>query len=131
MKINQLFVKHVTTDILQVVMQAFGLGGLDDRRSFSKLDMQEMGTVEKIRELVPQLRDYYLPCKARVYLENITEKKAITILKQMLRLHAHTLMSRERNARHRKVILYQIVNDQERRSLQHIEVHHNDVNLTF
>jgi hypothetical protein len=125
MKINQLFVKHVNVDMLNLIIDCFGLNSLQDRRLFSKADMMNLGTVDRIRALVPQLVEYYLPCKARIYLNNITEKKCITVLKQVLKLHAHVLLSKERNSRHRKVILYQIASEQERQSVQHIEVRHD------
>lgn len=125
MKINQLFLQHVTIDMLNLVIDCFGLNGMSDRRMFSRLDMRTLDTPARLTELVPQLRDFYLPCKARIYLDKITEKKCITILKQMLKLHGHLLISRERNARHRKVILYQIVSEQERTALHSIEVVHS------
>ena len=132
MKINQLFIKHVNIDMLNLIIDCFGLSGLDDRRMFSKSDMIRLGTAAKIKAIVPQLLDYYLPCKARIYLNSVTEKKSITILKQILKLHAHLLLSRERNSRHRKVILYQIVSEQERQAVQHIEVRRDvSVDLVF
>lgn len=132
MKINQLFVKHVNMDMLNLVIECVGLTGLSDRRLFSKADMVRIATAERMRALVPQLTEYYLPCKAKIYLNNITEKKSITVLKQILKLHGHVLLSKERNSRHRKVILYQIVSDQERQSVEHIEVRHDAaVDLRF
>ena len=132
MKINQLFVKHVNIDMLNLIIDCFGLSGIDDRRLFSKTDMVRLGTAARITAIVPQLLDYYLPCKARIYLNNVTEKKSITILKQILKLHAHLLLSRERNSRHRKVILYQIVSEHERQAVQQIEVRHDvSVDIVF
>jgi hypothetical protein len=132
MKINQLFIKHVDLDMLNLIIECFGLVGIGDRRLFSKSDMLTLGTAQRITSLVPQLTEYYLPCKARIYLNHITEKKSITILKQILKLHQHLLLSRERNSRHRKIILYQIVSDKERHAVQNIEVKHNmlvDINF--
>ena len=37
--------------------------------------MQELETVTKIDEYKGELRKYYIPCKARVYLDVIDEKK--------------------------------------------------------
>ena len=118
MKINQLFNRELDPIILQDVILCFGLTGLADRRFFSKDDMIRINTVHKLRDLVPTLETYYLPCKARVYLVNISEKKAITVFKQILKLFAHTLLSRERNTCHRKVIQYQIISFAEREALQ-------------
>lgn len=129
-KINQLFIKHVNIDMLNLIIDCFGLSGIDDRRQFNKSDMIRIGTAARITAIVPQLTEYYLPCKSRIYLKNVTEKKSITILKQILKLHSHLLLSRERNSRHRKVILYQIVSERERQAVQKIEVRRT-VDLVF
>jgi hypothetical protein len=119
-------------DMLKKVIDCFALNGLHDRRSFSKIDMIKHGTAARLTDLVPLLKVYYLPCKAKIYLNNITEKKSITILKQILKLHNHVLLSKERNSRHRKIILYQIVSNDERKAVQNIEVQHGvSVNIDF
>lgn len=111
MKINQLFVKHVDSGMMQKVLTCFNLKDLNDQRMFCKYDMAEFGTVEKLNALKHELIAYYIPCKARLYLENLTEKKAITVLKQLLRLHEHKLWSKEKNHNHKKIIFYQLVSD--------------------
>lgn len=109
-KINQLFRKPVELAMVIRLLNCFGLRGLDDRRSFCKLDLCQMETLKKLETegVLPDLREFYLPCKARVYLDNITEKKAITVLKQVLRLHKHLLITRERNVSNHKVIFYNV-----------------------
>lgn len=111
MKINQLFRKRVDVDTLQIVMECFGLHGLGDKKSFSKSDLMEIGTVERIRALIPVLEEFYMPCKSKVYLENLTEKRAITILKQILRIHGYFLASSERNFNNQKVIFYRLMSE--------------------
>lgn len=109
MKINQLFNKAVPEELAEQVIQCFNLSGSQDRRTFSKYDMETHGTVQCVTQLVPQLEGFYMPCKARTYLHDLTPKKCVTILKQIIRLHGMTLMSRERNLQGRKVIFYQIM----------------------
>lgn len=113
MKINQLFRKRVDTDTLLQVIRCFGVQSLADKRCFCKSDLVEIGTVANLTALVPTLEEFYLPCKARVYLEGLTEKRAITVLKQILRLHGYFLASRERNFNNRKVIFYRLMNEME------------------
>lgn len=133
MKINQLFIQHVDEGMLGHVIECFGLTGLSDRRQFSKLDMQRMHTAARVDALVPSLTSYYLPCKAKIYLRPaMTDKRCITVFKQILKLHGHCLLARERNSRHRKIILYQIISDAERRAVTHVEVRHGSiVRLSF
>ena len=59
------------------------------------------------------LEEYYLPCKARLYLDDMTEKKSITILRQVLRLFKYHITSKERNMNTKKVIFYTINSDEE------------------
>ena len=113
MKINQLFKKHVDVDMVTRVLSCFNLSSFSDRRMFSKNDLVHFQTVEKVQLLKLSLAEYYLPCKARVYLENITENRAITILKQILRLYDQHLVSKEKNINNKKVIFYQIQSHRE------------------
>lgn len=109
MKTNQLFSRSIDASTLQGVLDSFGLGGLHDRRSFTKHDMTSVGTVARLIEnAVPRLRQCYIPCKARSYLDGLTDKKALTVLKQVLRQHNHTLVSRERSVSGRKVVFYHL-----------------------
>ena len=40
-----------------------------------KENMKEMNTVNNIILLIPKLEEYYLPCKSKIYLKDLTEKK--------------------------------------------------------
>lgn len=113
MKINQLFARPVDMDMLLKIIQCFNIKGLDDKRSFSKYDMIEFKTIEKIDAILPEIWSYYIPCKAKMYLADLTEKKCITMLKQILRLHGYVLRSKERNLKNKKVIFYQVINENE------------------
>lgn len=123
MKINQLFTKKVDTDLLLKLLQCFGLNDLHDKRFFCKFDMIQLNTVQKVNLLKPLLEEYYLPCKSKVYLdtENMTEKRAITILKQVLRLHGYYLYSKEKNVNNRKIIFYQLLNELDKNVSQHMK----------
>ena len=62
-------------------------------------------------ELLPQLEPYYIPCKARLYIYNnpFTPAHAITILRQVLKVHSHTLKASEKTRGGEKTIWYQIL----------------------
>ena len=53
-----------------------------------------MNSVEKLKLL--KLDKYYLPCKAKIYLLNINEKRAITILRHFLKVFNYKLYSTEK-----------------------------------
>jgi len=93
-----------------MLLGCFGLRSVDDNRAFCKLDLVKLDTVNKLRAIVDDLAGaYYTPCTAKVYLKDVTDRRAITILKQVLRKHDFTLLSRERNLTGKKVIFYQVI----------------------
>lgn len=114
MKINQLFIRYIDKETLVKVLHCFGLKDLEDKKMFSKNDLVQAHTVVQLNEMKPLLESFYLPCKAKIYIDNLNEKKAITVLKQLLRLHGHVLVSKERNINNKKVIFYCIVNENEK-----------------
>jgi hypothetical protein len=131
MKINQLFTKRVEVELLLKVLECFAVKSLDDRRTFCKYDMVQNETVSKLTDLIPELEQYYIPCKARIYLRNMTEKKAITVLKQILRLHGYCLNSYERNVCHRKIIFYRLISEQEKQTKYQMKYYNVTNILTF
>lgn len=131
MKINQLFTQQVDEDLLLRLLKCFGLNGVDDKRTFCKFDLQKIGTAEKLVPVVDELRSYYLPCKAKVYLDNMDERKAITVLKQVLRLHDFYLQSKEKNFNNRKVMFYTLMSEKDRVQVNHMQQVAIDRVLTF
>lgn len=123
MKIHQLFRQKVETETLIKLLSCFGLIDLEDKKIFSKYDLCQQDTVNQLQDLLPELQSYYLPCKAKIYLDNLTEKKALTVLKQVLRIHGYYLLSKERNMNNKKVILYQLMGERERYSLPMMKMH--------
>jgi hypothetical protein len=111
MKINQLFVRPVDVEMLNMILQCFNLQDATDKRMFCKSDMVEYKTVERLKDIKHIISSFYIPCKAKLYLSDLTEKKAITLLKQVLRLHGLSLISKEKNSKNKKIIYYQIVNE--------------------
>lgn len=44
-----------------------------------------------------------------MYLKNIDEKRAITILRQFIKIHNYTLMSKEKYVKGKKNLFYQVI----------------------
>jgi len=105
---NQLF-KSVPPDFIIInVLKAFGLESLRDSTEFSKEDILTNNTIEKLYQLKNELEKYYLPCKARTYLNDITPKNSITILRQLLRIKNYGVKSKEKYIRSEKSIIYKL-----------------------
>lgn len=108
MKINQLFTSKVDQDTLQKLLDCFDLSGLGDKKMFSKHELHAYDTVQKVSAIKSDLERFYLPCKARIYLDVMDQKKCITILKQVIRLYQHTLCAKEKNSGGKKIIYYRL-----------------------
>tara|TARA_Y100000389_G_C17450600_1_gene514505 strand:- start:1703 stop:2101 length:399 start_codon:yes stop_codon:yes gene_type:complete len=106
---NQLFKKPPPLELIIKVINTFGLKSLEDTTNFSKKDLEILNTVDKLYELKPELENYYIQCKARTYLNDITPKNSITILRQLLRIFDRTVSSREKYIRGSKFVIYQVI----------------------
>ena len=113
MKINQLFKNNIREEDANALANAFGLASIrDTHSSFCKTDLKTRGTVEKIKEYhMGMLESYYLPCKARIYLHDLDEKKSITIFRQILRTFDLALRSTQKYANNKKISFYCINDD--------------------
>lgn len=120
MRINQVFKKPVDLALTVDLLRCFALNGLDDTRLFCKKDLLKFGTLARVAELVPSLSLYYLPCKARTYLSDLSEKRVVTVLKQVVRLHGYILLSKERSVNGKKVIFYRLTAASEIQQLHHM-----------
>lgn len=113
------------------ILKCFNIHDLDDKRMFCKYDMIEHCTVKKLMELKEPLSSYYIPCKSKLYLENLTEKRAVTVLKQVLRLYGYCLWSKEKNHRNKKIIFYQIIHENEPKDSHNMKQSHANNVISF
>ena len=108
MTINQLFKKRPTAESVVPILAFYNLTGFEDTKSFTKKDLAIFGTVQKLEENKSLLEELYLPCKAKIYLTNLNEKKSVTILRQLLKLFKYNLKSTEKYIQGEKMIEYNI-----------------------
>ena len=108
---NQLFRVLPDIEVINSLLQIFGLDTLKDTKFFTKESLKENETVSKLTEMKDELEKYYLPCKAKNYITTITEKKSITILRQFIKVHGYTLISKERYIDGKKTSVYRLIED--------------------
>ena len=106
---NQLFRVLPDIEIIQILLEAFGLTSLEDTNYFTKETMKEKKILEKLNEIKETLEKYYLPCKSKVYIKDIDDKKCITILRQFIKVHNYTLISKERYIDRKKLCVYRLI----------------------
>lgn len=108
MKYFQLFCEKPSKDFMNQLLHCYGIDNLDDTKEFSKSDLIDINTIDKINELIPELILYYLPCKSKIYLNEINEKRSITILCQFLKLFDYRLSRKEKIINKKKIIFYKL-----------------------
>jgi hypothetical protein len=113
MVVNQLFSEKPSLDLINRYIKTFGLNNIDDTTEFTILDMMQHNTLIQIQMLHNELADIYLPCKKQ-YINNLDNKTAITVLRQLLKIYDHDLLSREKFIKATKYLVYKIVSKQEK-----------------
>jgi hypothetical protein len=110
---NQLFKLSPDLDFTEKLLKLFGIKDINDNHSFTRSNLEDLKTVEKVKETTVKLLKYYIPCKAKKYiLTELNEKKCITILRQFLKVHNHTLISKEKYVNGKKMLFYQVIPQQ-------------------
>jgi len=121
MVVNQLFIEKPPHDLLDKIIKAFGLNDINDSREFTHIDMDTHNTINIIKTNSTDLSKYYIPCKRKIYfenIENIDNKAAITIFRQLLKAHNYDLHSKEKFIKNVKYLVYKIVNKQDKNILK-------------
>jgi hypothetical protein len=65
-------------------------------------------SLERSEDIAYILSEYYIPCKAKMYLEYTDEKRWITIIKHLLAPHGWVVLSQETTRNKKKAIFYTI-----------------------
>ncbi len=108
-KKEQLFKNIPTKEFVEDVLKLFIPNGFQDSYyQFSRKMITEKNVIEKLNLLMPQLKNYYMNCKQKKYLENLDPKKCVTILRQLLRLYEYRVISIEKYHNGQKFLLYKI-----------------------
>jgi len=107
---NQLFRETVSFDYLcEIIYKCFHIElNNSTYYSFSKKTIINKNIKEVIEQNMDSLKKYYIKCKHKIYLENLNEKKIITLLRQLLRIHDYELKAKEKYENGKKYLLYTI-----------------------
>tara|TARA_B100001094_G_scaffold94045_1_gene89834 strand:+ start:9203 stop:9592 length:390 start_codon:yes stop_codon:yes gene_type:complete len=109
MPVNQLFRTMPDRSFVISLLNLYGIEDFNDTRYFTRENLETLNTAEELKELEDKLRNYYIPCKAKTYLEEITIPRSIVILRQFLKCHGYTLFSKEKFIKSKKHTIYKIV----------------------
>ena len=107
---NQLFRENIDIDFLEkIIKECFNIVlNNSTYYSFSKKTIANRNILDIINNNMDKLKKYYIKCKHKIYLENLNEKKIITLLRQLLRMHDFELKAKEKYENGKKYLLYTI-----------------------
>jgi hypothetical protein len=106
---NQLFSKEPPPiDLIQKILKKLINKDLNDNiyYEFSRKNLTAKNIIKLINEFIPELKQYYLKCKHEKYLENLNEKKVITLFRQILKPYNFSITSQEKYENGEKYLLY-------------------------
>ena len=106
---DQLFKLVPTEEILDKLLKCFGLDNINDKKYFTRNDLKKIKSIENINKIKNNLEEFYLPCKSKIYLNNLTEKKIITLLRHFIKYKNYKLISQEKYMNKTKIIIYQLI----------------------
>ena len=67
MTINQLFKNKPPLTLINEMLRGYGLENINDNKTFSRKDLENLKTIEFMEEFSSKLYDYYLPCKKNLF----------------------------------------------------------------
>jgi hypothetical protein len=105
---KQLFSKKPELNVVLHLLKLYGLNDFDENYSFNKIDLEKKKIVYELNKFKETLDQYYLPCKSKKYLNNITLKRSITILRQVIKEYNYKLISREKYISGKKYLSYNL-----------------------
>jgi hypothetical protein len=132
-KIRQLFKATIPEELFVKLYTCFGYQNIFDDYMFSKSDLVRLNTVDKVNFIKEEILQYYLPCKAKLYLTDININKCITIFRQIVRLFNLALLSKQKYVKHKKTTLYFITQIQkDQKDIHGVKVdNHDSVLIVF
>jgi len=106
---SQTFKIKPSIEIINKLLDCIGLSGLDCEEEFTLKKLIENNVIEKFKIIEPELVPFYVPCKARKYLNKYEVKNIITIVRQFLKTCAYNFETKEKYSNKRKFLIYKIV----------------------
>ena len=112
---NQLFREKIDyNSLIELIKECFNIDLNENiNYSFSRKTILNKNIIELLEDKIDVLKKYYIKCKHKTYLENLNEKKVITLLRQLLRLYEYELKAKEKYENGKKYLLYTITKKME------------------
>lgn len=94
-RINLLFSRFPPFEFVVKVCNCFGLDSPDDSRAFCESDTRRHDTVAKVHALYSEMKQYYVPCKARMFLgeSGVSFSRSLVLLRHHVQIYGYLLTS--------------------------------------
>lgn len=106
---NQLFRYKPDNNIMSKLLSCFNLKGIDDTSEFTKKNLINFNTTDKVNNLIPELTIYYVPCKSIYFLKDINVNRCVTILNHFVKYFKYKIKRRPIIDKTKKILFYSIV----------------------
>ena len=106
--INQLFSKSPEQTVIIKCLNIMGWETLNDTRVFIRSELETRNVQATYKLVLPELKEYYLPCKQKKYLSIQSIKSVITILRQLLKTIGYTIIGTECVINNKKNMIYKL-----------------------
>jgi hypothetical protein len=120
---KRLFRQIPPQELVCEILESLKLQGLHERRWFTRDEL----FLESVDEWLPLLEPYYIPCKAKRFLSNMTHTRVTTIIRHILHPHGYDLRTQERMYKGQKTTMYQIYTTNE----VHMDISANELIVDF
>jgi len=110
---KRLFRKVPSREFVDDILVHLKLQGLTDKRWFTRDELN----LDAIDEWLPLLEPYYLPCKAKRFLNDMDSSRVITILRHILHPIGFELRTQEKMYKMQKTTMYQLYSEEVVRDL--------------
>jgi len=105
----QLFSTIPPLEFVEDFLKLFVPNGFDENYFFTKKSCEDKSIIDIINtKYLDNLKQYYLICKHSVFLDNISFKKSITILRHILKHYNYKVVSHQKNEHNKKYLIYNI-----------------------
>jgi len=102
---KRIFRRAPPKELVEDILRHCGLKeGFADIRWFSREEL----VLATLEEWLPLIEPYYVPCKARRFLDNFNSGRCVTVLRHCLRCYEYDLQTHECVYKSQKQTLYQI-----------------------
>jgi hypothetical protein len=102
---KRVFRRPPPKELVEEILHHCGFSeGLYDIRWFSRDEL----ALETLEEWLPLLEPFYVPCKARRFLDNFNPARCITVIRHCIRHHGYDLQTHECVYNSKKQTMYQI-----------------------